>query len=117
MYTGVELLGGKAGAAASAAAVSVNLAIQYETVHSCVSWSYDVSTSALCAVMCREQAVRVWRMKDMLGKLGVQVYGLVHEPAWKEVCSIVTCLAWALSSTIAETCAVLGWPTRASDCI
>lgn len=38
-----------------------------------------------CAVMCRAEAVKVWKLRDVLKNLGVQLYGLVHEPAWKQV--------------------------------
>lgn len=39
----------------------------------------------LCAVMCREIAATVWRLQDTVQKLGVNMYGLVHEPTWKQV--------------------------------
>lgn len=36
-------------------------------------------------VMCREIAATVWRLREILQKLDVNMYGLVHEPTWKQI--------------------------------
>ena len=55
--------------------------------------------SEVLAVMCRELATTVWRLRDILQKLGVNIYGLVHEPSWEQVCCIVHSLETGWSRT------------------
>lgn len=38
------------------------------------------------AVLCRDEAVKIWRLKDKMNEMGISVVGMVHQCDMAEVC-------------------------------
>ena len=59
--------------------------LQIVLVHARAPAQLSSQRARVCAVLCRDEAQKVWRLRHKLAELGVHVVGLVHEEVGEEV--------------------------------
>ena len=62
--------------------------LQIVIVHARAPAQLSSQRARMCAVLCRDEAQKVWRLRHKLAELGVHVVGLVHEEVGEEVCAV-----------------------------